>query len=68
MFYSRDIFDSLAESTPSTPFIFSTHSPIVATSLSTSSKLFPACKQTLTRCPPSGTVGGTIALTTNPAS
>jgi hypothetical protein len=41
---------------------------ILCTNASTSCFEFPACKQTLTRCVPSGTVGGTIGLTMNPAS
>lgn len=44
------------------------HCSILVTSLSTSSKVLPECRQTLTLCPPSGTVGGTIGLTINPPS
>lgn len=44
----------------------SNHSLILTTNLSTSSNVFPACKQILTRCVPSGTVGGTIGRTINP--
>jgi hypothetical protein len=44
------------------------HFLIHAINLSTSPRVFPACKHTLTLCVPSGTVGGTIGLTINPAS
>ena len=37
---------------------------ILATSASTSSLVLPACKHTRIRSEPSGTVGGTIGLTT----
>lgn len=58
---------NLAFSAPS-PSILPTHFPTTPTNLSTSSKLFPACKQTLTLSPPTGTVGATIARTINPAA
>jgi len=42
----------------------STQAVILATSASTSSLVLPACKHTRIRSEPSGTVGGTIGLTT----
>src|SRR4051794_3993385 len=39
---------------------------IASSNLLISSALFPACKHTLTLCVPSGTVGGTTALTIIP--
>jgi hypothetical protein len=42
------------------------HSSIASTNVLTSATLFPACKQSRTLCVPSGTVGGTTALTIIP--
>lgn len=64
--YRTNSIYNLAFSAPSISVLL-THSPTTSTNLSTSSKLFPACKQTLTLCPPTGTVGATIARTMKPA-
>lgn len=60
-------FDGCEPVVPISPEV-SSHSLILATKFSTSAKVLPACKHTLTRSVPLGTVGDTIGLTTNPAS
>lgn len=60
--------DCLVEFT-ATPCERSTHHSLIASSNSlTSSAVFPACRQILTLDVPSGTVGGTTALTIIPLS
>lgn len=58
----------LLHSTSIPPEHFSHHSCSAATKLSTSSTVLPACKHTLTRSVPCGTVGDTTALTIMPLS
>jgi hypothetical protein len=60
---------SAVSTCPSVPSLIDFNQPSIApTSPSTSATVFPACKHTRTLPVPGGTVGGKIALTTNPAA